>query len=41
MQRMWRDSEFASRHAAIVPETSELTYGRALMGFTDGVSFLV
>jgi 3-hydroxy-9,10-secoandrosta-1,3,5(10)-triene-9,17-dione monooxygenase len=41
MQRMWRDSEIASRHAVILPETSELIYGRALMGFTDGVSFLV
>ena len=41
MQRMWRDSEIASRHAVGLPETSALIYGRALMGFTDGVSFLV
>jgi alkylation response protein AidB-like acyl-CoA dehydrogenase len=41
MQRWWRDSEVASRHAVIVPETSALIYGRALMGFTEGVSFLV
>lgn len=41
MQRIWRDSEIASRHAVIVPETSSLIYGRALMGFTEGISFLV
>ena len=41
MQRMWRDSEIASRHAVILPETSALIYGRALMGFTEGISFLV
>ena len=41
MQRIWRDSEIASRHAVIVPETSSLVYGRALMGFTDGITFLV
>lgn len=41
MQRMWRDSEIASRHAVVMPEISEHIYGRALMGFTDGVSFLV
>jgi 3-hydroxy-9,10-secoandrosta-1,3,5(10)-triene-9,17-dione monooxygenase len=41
LQRIWRDSEIASRHAVVVPETSALIYGRALMGFTEGVSFLV
>ncbi len=41
MQRWWRDSEIASRHAVIAPETSMLIYGRALMGFTDGITFLV
>ena len=41
MQRWWRDSEVASRHAVVLPETSALIYGRALMGFTEGVSFLV
>ena len=41
MQRWWRDSEIASRHAVIAPETSALIYGRALMGFTDGITFLV
>lgn len=41
IQRMWRDSEIASRHAVVAPEISSLIYGRALMGFTEGVSFLV
>jgi alkylation response protein AidB-like acyl-CoA dehydrogenase len=41
MQRMWRDSEIASRHAVVAPEISALIYGRALMGFTEGVSLLV
>ncbi len=41
VQRMWRDSEIASRHAVVAPEISALIYGRALMGFTDGISFLV
>jgi 3-hydroxy-9,10-secoandrosta-1,3,5(10)-triene-9,17-dione monooxygenase len=41
IQRIWRDSEIASRHAVVAPEISALIYGRALMGFTEGVSFLV
>jgi 3-hydroxy-9,10-secoandrosta-1,3,5(10)-triene-9,17-dione monooxygenase len=41
IQRIWRDSEIASRHAVVAPEISSLIYGRALMGFTEGISFLV
>ena len=41
MQRWWRDSEIASRHAVLNPDISAQVYGRALMGFTDGVTFLV
>ncbi|MEP7203008.1 MAG: hypothetical protein ABI894_10385 [Ilumatobacteraceae bacterium] len=41
VQRIWRDSEIASRHAVVAPEISALIYGRSLMGFTEGVSFLV
>jgi alkylation response protein AidB-like acyl-CoA dehydrogenase len=41
LQRIWRDSEIASRHAVVAPEISALIYGRALMGFTEGISFLV
>ena len=29
------------RHAVVAPEISASIYGRALMGFTEGVSFLV
>jgi 3-hydroxy-9,10-secoandrosta-1,3,5(10)-triene-9,17-dione monooxygenase len=41
MQRHWRDSEVASRHAVANPEISAEVYGRALLGFTSGVSPLV
>jgi hypothetical protein len=32
LQRIWRDSEVASRHAFVLPEMASLTYGRALFG---------
>lgn len=32
LQRMWRDSEVASRHALVLPEIASLIYGRALFG---------
>ena len=41
MQRIWRDSETASRHAVVSPEISSEVYGRALLGFTEGVTALV
>jgi alkylation response protein AidB-like acyl-CoA dehydrogenase len=41
LQRWWRDSEVASRHAVVHPEISAEVYGRALLGFTDGVTPLV
>jgi 3-hydroxy-9,10-secoandrosta-1,3,5(10)-triene-9,17-dione monooxygenase len=41
MQRIWRDSEVASRHAVANPEISAEIYGRALLGITGGVSPLV
>ncbi|ODU06481.1 MAG: oxidoreductase [Pseudonocardia sp. SCN 72-86] len=41
MQRIWRDSEVASRHAVANPEISAEVYGRALLGFSSGVSPLV
>ena len=41
MQRWWRDSEIASRHAVLNPDISAQVYGRRLMGFTEGVTFLV
>jgi 3-hydroxy-9,10-secoandrosta-1,3,5(10)-triene-9,17-dione monooxygenase len=41
LQRIWRDSEVASRHAVISPAISAEVYGRALLGLTDGVTALV
>jgi 3-hydroxy-9,10-secoandrosta-1,3,5(10)-triene-9,17-dione monooxygenase len=41
LQRIWRDCEISSRHAVANPEISAEVYGRALLGFTDGVSPLV
>jgi alkylation response protein AidB-like acyl-CoA dehydrogenase len=41
LQRMWRDSEVASRHAVVHPEISAEIYGRALLGIEGGVSPLV
>ena len=41
LQRIWRDSEVASRHAVTSPEISAEVYGRALLGLTDGVTALV
>jgi 3-hydroxy-9,10-secoandrosta-1,3,5(10)-triene-9,17-dione monooxygenase len=41
MQRIWRDAETASRHAVSSPDIATEIYGRALLGFTDGVTALV
>lgn len=41
LQRIWRDSEVASRHAVINPSISAEVYGRSLLGLTDGVTALV
>jgi 3-hydroxy-9,10-secoandrosta-1,3,5(10)-triene-9,17-dione monooxygenase len=41
LQRIWRDSETASRHAVANPEICAEVYGRALLGFTEGVTALV
>ena len=41
LQRLWRDSETAGRHAIISPEIASEIYGRALLGFTDGITALV
>ncbi len=35
LQRIWRDSEVASRHAFVHPEMASLVYGRALFGIED------
>ena len=41
LQRIWRDSEVASRHAVTSPAISAEVYGRAVLGLTDGVTALV
>lgn len=35
LQRVWRDSEVASRHAFVLPEMASLIYGRALFGIEE------
>lgn len=35
LQRIWRDSEVASRHAFVLPEVANLVYGRALFGIEE------
>jgi 3-hydroxy-9,10-secoandrosta-1,3,5(10)-triene-9,17-dione monooxygenase len=41
LQRIWRDSEVAASHAVANPSISAQVYGRALLGYTDGVTELV
>ena len=41
LQRIWRDSEVASRHAVVHPEISIEIYGKALLGIRGDVSPLV
>ncbi|WP_394849597.1 hypothetical protein LZC95_19370 [Pendulispora brunnea] len=41
LQRFWRDSEVASRHAIVNPEISAEIFGRSLLGISGGVSHLV
>ncbi len=41
LQRIWRDSEVASRHAVVHPEISAEVYGRVLLGIYGEVTPLV
>lgn len=41
LQRIWRDSETAGRHAIVASDISAEIYGRALVGIEEGVSPLV
>lgn len=41
LQRIWRDSEVASRHAIANAGIGAEVYGRALLGFTNGVTPLI
>lgn len=38
LQRIWRDSETGSQHAAANPAIGAEIYGRSLLGITEGVS---
>jgi alkylation response protein AidB-like acyl-CoA dehydrogenase len=37
LQRIWRDSEIASRHAFVMPEVASQLYGRALFGIEEPI----
>lgn len=37
LQRIWRDSEVASRHAFVLPEMANQIYGRVLFGIEDPI----
>jgi 3-hydroxy-9,10-secoandrosta-1,3,5(10)-triene-9,17-dione monooxygenase len=41
LQRIWRDSEVASRHAGVRPEINAEVYGRALLGNSENISTLI
>ncbi|HEV2638953.1 MAG TPA: acyl-CoA dehydrogenase family protein [Actinocrinis sp.] len=41
LQRIWRDSEVASRHAVILPVVGYELYGKALLGRTDQITPLI
>jgi 3-hydroxy-9,10-secoandrosta-1,3,5(10)-triene-9,17-dione monooxygenase len=38
IQRFWRDSEVASRHALAEPQIAKQLYGRALFGIYEPIS---
>ncbi len=41
MQRIWRDSNVAARHAVTIPHVSLETYGKALLGRVDHITAIV
>ncbi len=41
MQRLWRDSAVAARHAVVAPQISYEVYGKALLGREDHITPLV
>ncbi|MCL6732264.1 oxidoreductase [Streptomyces neyagawaensis] len=41
LQRIWRDSNVAARHAFILPQVSLETYGKALLGVTEHIAAIV
>jgi len=41
LQRIWRDSNVAARHAVILPEVSYETYGKLLLGVESPITALI
>ena len=41
LQRIWRDSNVASRHAVMLPQVSMETYGKALLGRRDHITAII
>jgi alkylation response protein AidB-like acyl-CoA dehydrogenase len=41
LQRLWRDSAVAARHAVILPQVSFEVYGKALLGVKDQITPLI
>ena len=41
LQRIWRDSAVAARHAVTLPQISFETYGKALLGVKDHITPLI
>lgn len=41
MQRIWRDSNVASRHAVMLPQVSMESYGKALLGRRDHITAII
>ena len=41
LQRIWRDSATAARHAVVSPQVSYEAYGKALLGVADNITPLI
>jgi hypothetical protein len=41
LQRIWRDSATAARHAVVSPQVSYEIYGKALLGVDDNITPLI
>lgn len=41
MQRIWRDSNVAARHAVMLPQVSMETYGKALLGIQEHITVIL
>jgi hypothetical protein len=41
LQRIWRDSAVAARHAVILPSVGYEVYGKALLGRDDQITPLI